>query len=743
MFYNCKSINSLDLSNFDTSKVTNMTKMFYSCISLSSLNLSNFNTSSFEDISSIFENCKKLEYVNFYPLISNENMNISNMFLETPDMFIYCLNDDIKNENILAQLESKECKYRDCVHDVETSKEKRFENLRKTIEIFNDKCIFKSLQFMSQEFIISDQIPNISIYFYEIDSNIKELESKYTNLTFIFFTQEVKDNIRTLYGIDEESDIYILIMDLPSNDSKTVTSDYDYKFILENGTELDLNEIQKDIYVNISVPIRDLNSSNFDYAIIFAEQGYDIYDINSEFYNDICTSANISGNDIILKDRVNEIYPSNITLCKDNCEYKGVLIEEKKVICECNLNRNKNYSDENEDNNTEEQDANFISYFLDNINYKIFKCYKLLIFDNLKYNYASYAVLSILFIMLIINIFFSLNGIKYVRALIFRENQINQFRKEDKNTLNPIKKNKNKRKGNTEARDKSKSVLYDSININRKLKFKKSKFNINLINLNINRASQNINIFGKNMNKIIKKKIEKKTKNKSDNNEDISKDINDSPFTKALREDKRNVFQIFFSIIFQKIDLISLFIDDKKIKVIVICQYILSLLIDFFLNALLYSDDVISHKYHNNGKLDFIVTVTITLLSNIITSIICYFNDYSEGIEERLEQILEIKREYFYLNAIKHFFKIFKFKLLLFFANQIIIISCCYYYIVIFCIVYSCSQVSLLTNYFTSILEGILTSIAISLIIVITRKIGLFFKNRYIYNTSKYINEHS
>ena len=129
-------------------------------------------------------------------------------------------------------------------------------------------------------------------------------------------------------------------------------------------------------------------------------------------------------------------------------------------------------------------------------------------------------------------------------------------------------------------------------------------------------------------------------------------------------------------------------------------------------------------------------------MSNIITSIIYYFNDYSEGIEERLEQILEIKREYFYLNAIKHFLKIFKIKLILFFVNQIIIIFCCYYYIVIFCIIYSCSQVSLLTNYFTSILEGIITSIIISIIIVITRKIGIIFKNKYIYNTSKYINEH-
>ena len=43
MFYGCKDITEIDLSNFDTSLVTLMDYMFYNCYSLSSLNLSNFN----------------------------------------------------------------------------------------------------------------------------------------------------------------------------------------------------------------------------------------------------------------------------------------------------------------------------------------------------------------------------------------------------------------------------------------------------------------------------------------------------------------------------------------------------------------------------------------------------------------------------------------------------------------------------------------------------------------------------
>ena len=46
MFYGCTSLKSLSLSNFITSQVNTMKYMFYKCSSLISLNLSNFDTSS-------------------------------------------------------------------------------------------------------------------------------------------------------------------------------------------------------------------------------------------------------------------------------------------------------------------------------------------------------------------------------------------------------------------------------------------------------------------------------------------------------------------------------------------------------------------------------------------------------------------------------------------------------------------------------------------------------------------------
>ena len=57
MFSYCSSLVTLDLSDLDTSKVTNMSKMFDNCTKLKSLDLSSFDTASVTDMSSMFNYC--------------------------------------------------------------------------------------------------------------------------------------------------------------------------------------------------------------------------------------------------------------------------------------------------------------------------------------------------------------------------------------------------------------------------------------------------------------------------------------------------------------------------------------------------------------------------------------------------------------------------------------------------------------------------------------------------------------
>ena len=80
MFIGCNKITEIDLSNFDTSQVTNMSCMFYNCSSLSSLNLSNFNTSKVVDMNRMFIRCSSLKELDLTNFDTSQVTNMELMF---------------------------------------------------------------------------------------------------------------------------------------------------------------------------------------------------------------------------------------------------------------------------------------------------------------------------------------------------------------------------------------------------------------------------------------------------------------------------------------------------------------------------------------------------------------------------------------------------------------------------------------------------------------------------------------
>ncbi len=60
MFYECSSLTSLNLSNFNTKNVNNMSEMFYESSSLISFNLSNLNANNVKEMSFMFSFCSSL-----------------------------------------------------------------------------------------------------------------------------------------------------------------------------------------------------------------------------------------------------------------------------------------------------------------------------------------------------------------------------------------------------------------------------------------------------------------------------------------------------------------------------------------------------------------------------------------------------------------------------------------------------------------------------------------------------------
>ena len=80
MFSNCSSLPSLNVSNFNTSNVTNMSNMFQNCSSLPSLNVSNFDTSNVTDMGAMFSSCSNLPSLNVSNFNTSNVTNMSNMF---------------------------------------------------------------------------------------------------------------------------------------------------------------------------------------------------------------------------------------------------------------------------------------------------------------------------------------------------------------------------------------------------------------------------------------------------------------------------------------------------------------------------------------------------------------------------------------------------------------------------------------------------------------------------------------
>ena len=75
-----RDVLEIDLSNFDTSKVTDMSQMFSGMYSLTSLNLSNFNTSQVTNMAAMFSNIVLLTTLDLSNFNTSKVTNMSNMF---------------------------------------------------------------------------------------------------------------------------------------------------------------------------------------------------------------------------------------------------------------------------------------------------------------------------------------------------------------------------------------------------------------------------------------------------------------------------------------------------------------------------------------------------------------------------------------------------------------------------------------------------------------------------------------
>ena len=304
-------------------------------------------------------------------------------------------------------IETKECVFGCSYENLINEKCKlsnKYLNSEQTMKNF-EKEIENSYLLMNQ--ILNGNFEDLTVYgnifIFQITTTSNQQNKIQSNINDSVSTIDLGDCENLLKrdnNISDNISLIILKYDIKTKESNSAQVEYEiYNPLTKQKLNLD---ICKNTSINIFVPI-DINEELLGLYEDAKSQGYDIFDPNNKFYNDICTPyTTINGTDIILSDRVSDILNSSGDLCEIDCEYQGFFTEVKKGLCQCSIKLNLTL------NTTENKTKIFknIHRVLKNrLNYKILRCYKLL-FDikSIIKNFGFYILTSIIILFLIFSI---------------------------------------------------------------------------------------------------------------------------------------------------------------------------------------------------------------------------------------------------------------------------------------------------------------------------------------------------
>ena len=680
-----------------------------------------------------------------------------------------------------------------------------------------------------------------------IQTTLKDVDyNKNKNISSIYLG-ECENILKEHYNLNKFSPLTIVLLESKS-EIDTLIHSIEYNIYDQNGNKLD-KSLCDNLKINLYYALDEDKTIDIDLIYYLQNNHYDLFNLSSDFYRERCLGFNYEENDIVIKDRINRIYPI-VSVCDSGCYLIDYNDENKRSKCSCYI-----FNKENE--KVKNETKNLFKILESQINYELFICYKS--FNLFKHVYKKNLGFWILIILIpffvieeIIFEFYSkrililkiYNNFKLIGKETLKDNKkiknINpSMPPKKKNYIldykNIEKKNesKNKRYGftlkneTTENEEKKRKYMFKKksnkrvvfglddngfiigntkkIKINPYIKFQKDKSNLKndmTLNLKSNSSKRILNNQSnrfENSNTISIKHLGNELVNNSnttkssfrsfetdhfqkehyyynknsssnlkssidDENNDFNKNKNiirienkyenafgdgknekyeEMTFGQALRYDKRTFLRIYFSFLFSKLELIATFFlpDPFSVYSITIPFYILCLLFDFTINALLYTDEIVSQKYVNGGKLSYFTSIVLSEIANLITFLFMKYFGKLIRYSFAFELMKEEKNEKDYLNYVNRLLKIVKRRLFLYFLIEIFLTFFCCYYLYIFCAIYQKSQVSLIINYIIGLLMSLAISLIISLIVALLRIISLKCKVKNLYYSSRLLIE--
>lgn len=458
------------------------------------------------------------------------------------------ISDELTNEGYSSIIDSTNIKEEE--KEITKETEKPIKKICNNSEILNNTCLDGTMtneQFNELNKEIEKKFINNETYKGEntviITDNVifqisKSVDQKNNskNISSIDLG-ECETKLKEYYSIDKDESLIIYKQDIRIDNLATTYVQYKvyHPFTL---VQLNLSICSNDL-IKLHVPV-NLEEETLSLYNSLNESGYNLFDANDVFYNDICTPYTTeNGTDISLFDRKEIIVDigNNMNLCQTGCNLKSYDSSTNKATCVCLIE----YS-QTETNFDDLGTENFIDDFIYTLkysNYFVLKCYRLILdIEKLKKNFGFIIMLIILVSFLIIILVYIFTGQKKIAYFIQSIIKIKELKKNQKSSSKsiPVQKIKNNDESqNGELNKKNKDSQKGLLKLAKKKKSKKG----NNTNTKLNKKNNQeppIKTKNKLRNSNTKSKKRNKEENKSDTNSvnlKISKD-------ELISESKKN-----------------------------------------------------------------------------------------------------------------------------------------------------------------------------------------------------------
>ena len=766
MFSNCKKLKSIDLTFFDTRNVLSMENMFSNCSNIIEIHFKNINTNLINSLYGMFQGCYQLQYVNLKNIKLIGDINITNIFLDTPNNFIYCIYNELNALALKKELELKNETINDCAY---CQGEKKYVLLK---DICVDECTQEDYSIYEYKKKCLDGCPLDSPYeiffshkcieecpaedFFKekckINNNNQSILDKTIDMISNQITKGLVDLLILSTILEKNEDLIIKTNDViyqltsTENQDKNNYQDISSIFLLEceqklkNYYNINQNEsliifkidyyipgflipiVEYEVYHPQTKILLDLDICQNENIIISMPISIDEEQINkhnptSDIYNDKCYPyTSVNNTDVILNDRKNEYNKNNLSICEKNCTFSEYNSETKKVSCECKP-KTKIEQLKNIDINKDKLLHKFTD-FDSLLNFDIIFCTNILFsFKGLISNIGSYTLICIVIINGVSCCLFILKEYPKILTLIeeifaLKNKNLNDY--DNNKNCNDIKSinNNNEIIYNNNDKNKNNNKLAELNTPPKKNILQTTTFKSTIeLKKDTKDDISKINNLESNKNN---QKISLKTKSM----EFTENEINSLNYEEALLFDKRTYFQYYISLLKTKQVIFFTFLlsNDYNSRIIKITLFFFSFALLYFVNSLFFQDSTMHKIYEDNGNFDFIYQVPKIIYSTIISTIITLLIKFLSLTENNIIKFKKDKNDMQDSNKIGKLIKCLILKFILYFVTSILLLFIFWYYLSCFGSVYKNTQIHLIKDTLMSFLLSLIYPFILSLL---------------------------